>query len=117
MSAFGEDNLATFTLGDVVCPEARTALTQVGPDLQVVGRVVYYSDCGAWKDHFAIVEVGGLSTPVIVPAHRMKAVLPVEPAQTADAKSARIALNPGEIMGNPLAQVADARMESATKVN
>jgi hypothetical protein len=96
MFAPGTGNLATFTLGDVVCPEAGAALTQVGPDMRVVGRVVYFSDSGPWKNHFAIVEVGGLSTPVIVPAHRMQALV-VHGAFSADgANEAEIPARNGE---------------------
>ena len=71
-SALREGSLATFTLRDVMTPNTGAVMTQLGPDLRVVGRVVYFSDSGSWKKHFAIVEVGGLSTPVIVPAHRMQ---------------------------------------------
>jgi hypothetical protein len=75
--------LAAFALRDVMMPETADVISQLGPDLRVVGRVVYFSDSGPLRKHFAVVEVGGLSTPVIVPAHRMQEVhLPGVPAES-----------------------------------
>ena len=65
--------VASFTIGDVVCPDAAQVLRQTGPELTVSGKVVYLSDSGARKNHFAIVDVGGIHAPLIVPVSRLRA--------------------------------------------
>jgi len=66
---------ASFTVGDVVCPDVAQVLRQTGPELAVSGRVVYLSDSGLRKDHFAIIDVGGIHAPVIVPVNRLRVSL------------------------------------------
>ena len=65
--------VASFTIGDVVCPDAAQVLRQTGPELTVSGKVVYLSDSGARKNHFAIVDVSGIHAPLIVPVSRLRA--------------------------------------------
>ncbi|HEY3242362.1 MAG TPA: hypothetical protein VGM03_03340 [Phycisphaerae bacterium] len=61
-----------FTLGDVVCPTALTVLQQIGPDLVVAGRITCFSDSGERRDHFAVVQVEGVFTPLIVPVSKLR---------------------------------------------
>ncbi len=56
-----------FRLRDAACPDFAEAVRAIGPDLQVIGQVVFLSDGGDRKDHFAVVEVEGIHTPLIVP--------------------------------------------------
>jgi hypothetical protein len=64
--------LTAFTIGDVLCPEAAEVLRHAGPELTVRGRVLYFSDSGAERDRFAIIEVEGIHTPLIVPVDRLR---------------------------------------------
>ncbi len=65
-------NGVTFRLRHVECPDLTPLFEHVGPDLRVVGQLVCLSDSGARKDHFAIVDVEGMYTPLIVPAARLR---------------------------------------------
>jgi hypothetical protein len=65
-------NGVTFRLRHVECPDLTPLFEHVGPDLRVVGQVVCLSDSGVRKDHFAIVDVEGMYTPLIVPAARLR---------------------------------------------
>jgi hypothetical protein len=56
-----------FKLRDAACPDFAEAVRAIGPDLQVIGHVVFLSDGCDRKDHFAVVEVEGIHTPLIVP--------------------------------------------------
>ena len=73
--------LVRFQLKEAVCPTAAEVAEQITPDLEIRGSVVFLSDSGDSKDHFAIVEVEGLATPVIVPVSRIRhAAGELEPA-------------------------------------
>jgi hypothetical protein len=61
-----------FRLGDLICPDLEQVLAEVGPDVDVNGRIVFLSDRGHEKEHFAIVSVGGIASPVIVPVRRLR---------------------------------------------
>ncbi len=56
-----------FRLSDAVCPEFEQVVAQIGPELEVAGEVVLFSDRGSDKNFFAIVQVEGLAAPLIVP--------------------------------------------------
>ncbi|MCP4250591.1 MAG: hypothetical protein GY778_26410 [bacterium] len=47
-------------------------LNQVGPDLRVCGEVVFFSDRGGEKAHFAIISAPGVETPLIVPVSKLE---------------------------------------------
>lgn len=77
MSQFIETGtIASFTVGDVACPDAMQVLRQTGPELAVSGKVVYLSDWGDQKNYFAIVDVGGIHAPLIVPVNCLRVVHP-----------------------------------------
>jgi len=61
----------TFKLQDVVCPDLTPVFEHVGPEFLVTGQVSYLSDCGEQRDHFVIVDVNGMHTPLIVPVARL----------------------------------------------
>jgi hypothetical protein len=61
-----------FRLREAMCPTASEVADQITPDLEIRGQVVFLSDSGESKDHFAIVEVEGLATPVIVPVSKIR---------------------------------------------
>lgn len=56
-----------FRLIDVVCPDFEQVVNQLGPELRVTGQVAFVSDRGTQKGCFAIVDVSGIHTPLIVP--------------------------------------------------
>ncbi len=46
---------------------------QLGPDLAVNGEVVLLSDSGSQKMKFAVIDVQGICTPLIVPVRMLNA--------------------------------------------
>ncbi len=73
-------SVASFQLSDVECPDASQALRQIGPELKVTGQVIYLSDSGERREHFAVVDVHGIHTPLIVRVDRLRLAL-AEPQQ------------------------------------
>lgn len=70
----GGENRAevTFKLDDVLCPEQNVIMAHLGSGVEVVGRVQFLSDGGSRKKEFAIVEVPGISVPLVVPRDRLR---------------------------------------------
>jgi hypothetical protein len=62
----------SFRLNEVVCPDLQQILTQLTSDLELTGRVVFFSDYGDKKNHFAIIDVDGVLSPMIVPVSRLQ---------------------------------------------
>jgi hypothetical protein len=62
---------ASFAIGDVVCPDATRTLEHVGPDLTIRGQITMLSDHGTEKSAFAVVQVVGIHSPLIVPVDRL----------------------------------------------
>ncbi len=60
-----------FRLIDVVCPDFDQVVNQLGPELRVTGQVAFVSDRGTQEGCFAIVDVSGIHTPLIVPMARV----------------------------------------------
>lgn len=69
-----------FKLADVVCPDPQQVIREMTPAVEVTGQVVLLSDYGRRKDHFAIVTVQGLRSPLIVPVNQTTLVEANEPA-------------------------------------
>jgi hypothetical protein len=61
-----------FRLGDVICPDRHEAISQITPELEVNGKIVYLSDCGDETERFAVLEVSGVHSPLIVPLERLQ---------------------------------------------
>jgi hypothetical protein len=76
--AFYRGHECRFRLADVICPDRQQMLNQITADLEVSGRITFLSDEGERKDCFAIIEVDGIGSPLIVPVERLQ-----------DARSAR----------------------------
>ena len=72
-----------FRLTSVVCPDMHTLFEQMTEERQVRGRIVFLSDYGQLRDHFAIIEVEGIIGPVIVPVSKLK-TRAVEQAESTD---------------------------------
>lgn len=60
-----------FQLSKAVCPAFYQILENMAECLEVTGRVVYLSDAGEKKDFYAVVEVCGVETPLIVPVDQL----------------------------------------------
>jgi hypothetical protein len=61
-----------FRLLDVICPDRQRTLDQITPELEFDGRITFLSDEGDRKDVYAIIEVEGVASPLIVPVDRLK---------------------------------------------
>ncbi|UCD29006.1 MAG: hypothetical protein JSV03_00545 [Planctomycetota bacterium] len=61
-----------FKLADVICPEQESVVLQLTADLEVSGEILFMSDQGRRPDRFAIIEVEGITSPVIVPVECIK---------------------------------------------
>ena len=64
-----------FRLADVMCPSRQQVRQQTTTDLEVVGKVVFLSDRGQEPDRFAIIEVEGIYSPLVVPVERLQPLL------------------------------------------
>ncbi len=56
-----------FRLRDVICPDREQTMSQITPELEVTGRVMFLSDGGEEPERFAVLEVNGLMSPLVVP--------------------------------------------------
>jgi hypothetical protein len=68
---FFNGEAVAFQLGDVHCPEPTEITAKMAEDLQLQGTIVFLSDNGDKKEHYAIVDVQGLATPIIVPVEKL----------------------------------------------
>jgi hypothetical protein len=80
--------LVRFKLANVVCPDSEIIWEKTTGCLEVTGRVVLLSDAGKEKNYYAVVEVNGIATPLIVPVNQVEL--------TRDESSDRIAEYLGE---------------------
>jgi hypothetical protein len=64
--------LVRFELADVVCPESDIVLQKATGRLEVTGRVVLLSDAGKERNYYAVVQVKGIATPLIVPVNHVE---------------------------------------------
>jgi len=61
-----------FKMANVVCPDTEIILEKTTGCLEVTGRVVLLSDAGKEKNYYAVVEVNGIATPLIVPVNQVE---------------------------------------------
>ncbi len=61
-----------FVLSKVICPGLDELCKQIGSDLEIEGQVVFLSDYGKLRRHFAIVQVKGIHVPLIVPVENLE---------------------------------------------
>ena len=64
--------MVRFQLSQVVCPEHDHLIKKITEGLELSGRIVYLSDGGDQKDFYAIVEVSGIATPLIIPVSQLE---------------------------------------------
>ena len=63
-----------FALGKVICPGVDELCKQIDSGLEIEGQVVFLSDYGNVRGHFAIVQVKGIGVPLIVPVKSLQLV-------------------------------------------
>ena len=61
-----------FALGKVICPGIDELCRQISSDLEIEGQIVFLSDYGNLRRHFAIVQVKGIHIPLIVPVESLQ---------------------------------------------
>lgn len=66
--------LVGFRLKDALCPDLTETVRAIGPELQVTGDIVFFSDGHDQEKHFAVIEVTGICTPLIVPVHCLQPI-------------------------------------------
>ncbi len=64
--------IVRFKLANVVCPDSEIILEKTTDCLEVTGRVVLLSDAGKERNYYAVVEVNGIATPLIVPVNQVE---------------------------------------------
>ena len=64
-------SLVRFQLSNIVCPERPQVLEKITSHLNLTGKVVQLSDAGNQRDFYAIVQVSGIASPLIVPVSRV----------------------------------------------
>lgn len=55
-----------------MCPEIDEVFKRIDSNLEVEGRIVFLSDYGNLRQHFAIVQVEGIHVPLIVPVEDLQ---------------------------------------------
>ncbi len=86
MRLFDRGKKCRFKLADVICPDQQHAVLQITPGIELSGEIVSLSDYGDQPDRFAIIEVEGIASPLIVPVERLQAIYE---AQLEDAEPER----------------------------
>ncbi|MCB9851386.1 MAG: hypothetical protein H6817_11860 [Phycisphaerales bacterium] len=66
-SSASASSQASFLVAEVLCPDVEEVLRSFGPNVRIRGRILYYSDGDDRENRFAIMEVEGVHTPLIVP--------------------------------------------------
>ena len=65
-------SLVRFQLSRIVCPGQSQVLEKITRRLNLTGKVVQLSDAGNQQDFYAIVQVGGIVSPLIVPVNKVE---------------------------------------------
>ena len=61
-----------------MCPELEEVCKRIDSKLEVEGRIVFLSDYGHLRRHFAIVQVEGTHVPLIVPVEDLQLEMAAE---------------------------------------
>jgi hypothetical protein len=65
------DKHVRFQIKDIYVPEPTEILVELHGQDSLHGRIIDLSDSGLQRDAFAVVEVEGLSRPVVVPVAKI----------------------------------------------
>ncbi len=80
----GSGATVRFKLANVVCPDAEIIWEKTTDGLEVTGRVVLLSDAGKEENYYAVVEVNGIATPLIVPVNQVEVTRDTSPDKIAE---------------------------------
>ena len=69
---YATGTVINFNLRDVVCPDFEQVIDKITKCLELSGRIVFMSDSGEKRDHYAVVQVDGVMSPLIVPIDNIK---------------------------------------------
>jgi len=61
-----------FSLSSVICPDIENVLEKLTSRLGLVGQVVMLSDSGEMRNHYAVVQVGGIMSPLVIPVSKLE---------------------------------------------
>ena len=62
----------SFKLADAIFPERETIFANITSEIEIVGKMSFVSDGGNGEKEFAIIDVPGISMPIIVPKNKIK---------------------------------------------
>ncbi len=65
----------SFKLADVIFPERETIFANMTDEIEVIGRVTFVSDGGDEEEKFAIIDVPGITIPIIVPRDKINELM------------------------------------------
>jgi hypothetical protein len=68
----GAGTLVRFDLASVVCPDQENIVEKITSRLGLTGKVVMLSDAGEKVNHYAVVRVSGIMSPVVVPVDSLE---------------------------------------------
>ena len=74
MNTKGPWNRCRFRLSDVICPDQRDVLMRVTSQLEVTGEIAFMSDHGEEPDRFSVIDVEGISSPLVIPSDKLRPV-------------------------------------------
>ena len=63
-----------FALGKVTCPAIDELYMQMDSELEIEGQIVFLSDYGKVRGHFAIVQVKGMHVSLIVQSEDLQLI-------------------------------------------
>lgn len=87
----------SFKLGQIVCPDRDDLFLNLTDELELTGTISFVSDNGRDDGQYAIVEVPGLSAPVIVPAEKLCDRLNDVPAQPVQSRGMVVYVRQGTL--------------------
>jgi len=61
-----------FKLADAIFPERETIFANMTEEIEIIGKISFISDGGNGEKEFAIVDVPGITMPVIVPKDKIQ---------------------------------------------
>ena len=61
-----------FKLSSVICPEQDQIKEKITGKLDLTGKVVQLSDAGDKQNYYAVIHVGGIMVPLIVPVDQIE---------------------------------------------
>ena len=61
-----------FKLASVICPDQEQVIENITNHLALTGKVLQLSDAGEKRNYYAVIQVGGIMNPLIVPVNEIE---------------------------------------------